>query len=61
MEVGKKASSKFWQDVKDHSLGFVGKSIGEGIEEVSEEGVSDFFKAAYNLASDLGYSRTEGK
>lgn len=59
MDVGKKASSKFWQDVKDHSLGFVGKSIGEGIEEMAEEGISDFFKATHNLAAEFGVASTD--
>ena len=61
MDVGKRASSKFWQDVRDHSLGFVGKAIGEGIEEMTEEGVSDFFKATHNLAADFGVASTDKK
>ena len=61
MDLGKNSASKFWQGVKDHSLGFVGKSIGEGIEEVTEEAVSDFFKATHNLAAELGAASTDKK
>lgn len=53
----KKKSSKFWTDVRGHSLGFFGKAIGEGLEEVSEELVSDLAKSTYNWAAEFGYTK----
>lgn len=53
----KKKSSTFWTDVKGHSLGFFGKAIGEGLEEVSEELVSDLAKSTYNWAAEFGYTK----
>jgi hypothetical protein len=35
-------------------LGGVGKALGEGLEEVSEELVTDLTKATYSLLGDLG-------
>lgn len=55
---GKKKTNKFVDDLKYHSTGFVGKAVGEGLEEVGEELVSDFSKGLYELASDLGYNTT---
>jgi gas vesicle protein len=42
--------SKFSEDVKHHSLGFLGKAVGEGLEEVGEELISDTAKSIYELA-----------
>lgn len=53
----KKKSSKFWENVQGHSLGFFGKMVGEGLEEVSEEAVSDFAKSTYNWAAEFGYTK----
>lgn len=55
---GQKKTSQFIEDLKYHSTGFTGKAIGEGLEEVSEEFVSDLSKGLYELASDLGVSTT---
>ena len=37
MQFGKNAVNKYIDGLKHHSLGFVGKTVGEGLEEVSEE------------------------
>lgn len=43
--------TKFWQKAEDKSLGFFGKAIGEGLEEVSEELSTDMSKQLYELAA----------
>lgn len=53
--VGKKAVSDYHSAIKDRSLGFIGKSLGEGLEEVSEELVADASKYMGELAGKLGY------
>lgn len=46
--------------IKDHTLGFIGKAVGEGLEELSEELVADVSKSMGELAGKLGYaSQTE--
>ena len=45
----------YHSDIKDRALGIVGKSIGEGLEEVSEELVTDLNKSLYELAGKFGY------
>lgn len=55
IEVGKRTVDKFSQKYKDGTLGLIGKSIGEGVEEVSEELVTDFTKYLGELAGKLGY------
>jgi hypothetical protein len=42
--------SKFSEGVKYHTLNFAGKAFGEGLEEVSEELISDVSKQIYELA-----------
>ena len=61
LDIGKKAAQKFWESVREHSLSFAGKTFGEGIEEVSEELVMDFFKVTHNILVDLGAASTEQK
>lgn len=61
LSAGKKAGQKFWEGIKNHSLPFFGKAIGEGIEETSEELVADFFKVTHNIAADFGIASTENK
>ena len=61
LDIGKKAGQKFWEGVREHSLSFAGKTFGEGIEEVSEELVMDFFKVTHNILADLGVASTEQK
>lgn len=51
---GKRAAETFIENLKDHNLGGVGKALGEGLEEVSEELVTDLTKATYSLLGDLG-------
>ena len=51
---GKRAAETFVENLKDHNLGGIGKAIGEGLEEVSEELVTDLTKATYSLLGDLG-------
>lgn len=58
VDWGKKKTSKFVDDLKYHSTGFAGKAVGEGLEEVGEEFVSDISKGLYELASDLGFNTT---
>lgn len=60
MDKARDISGNYWQNVKDHSLGFAGKVLGEGIEEVSEELVTDFTKSTFNMLTDLGLT-TSGK
>lgn len=43
--------TKFWQKAEDKSLGFLGKAVGEGLEEVSEELSTDLSKQLYELAA----------
>lgn len=45
--------------IKDKSLGFVGKALGEGLEEVSEEVAADLSKAGGELLGKLGYFSQE--
>jgi hypothetical protein len=44
MDFSKGVTSKFVSDVKNHATGFFGKAVGEGLEEVSEELVTDLSK-----------------
>ena len=37
------------------TLGFFGKAFGEGLEEMSEEAVTDLTKSLYQLAGQFGY------
>lgn len=55
IDSGKKAVQNYSDSIKNKSLGFVGKSLGEGLEEVSEEIVSDISKTLGELAGQLGY------
>lgn len=55
IDSGKKAVADYHTAIKDRTLGFVGKSLGEGLEEVSEEIVSDVSKYMGELAGRLGY------
>lgn len=41
-------------DLKYHTTGFFGKAVGEGLEEVGEELVTDTAKSIYQLAGFLG-------
>ena len=50
--------SKFSEGVKYHTLNFAGKAFGEGLEEVSEELISDVSKQIYELAGQFGFDTT---
>ena len=53
-----KVLSGFSEDLKYHTLNFTGKAVGEGLEEVSEELISDVSKSMYELAGQLGADTT---
>lgn len=53
MDFSKGVTEKFASDVKNHATGFVGKAIGEGLEEVSEELVTDLSKQLYEIAGEF--------
>lgn len=55
ISLGKKIINNFDSKLKDNTLGIVGKSLGEGLEEVSEELVTDMSKTLGELAGSLGY------
>ena len=55
MDVGRRAVNDYHSAIKDRTLGFVGKSLGEGLEEVTEELVADLSKTLGELAGKLGY------
>lgn len=48
----------FNEDLKYHTLNFAGKAVGEGLEEVSEELISDVAKEIYQLAGQFGVDTT---
>lgn len=54
VDFGRKHISQFAEDLKYHSTGFLGKAIGEGLEEVSEELVADISKGMYEALGALG-------
>lgn len=53
INFAKSVTSKFADDLKNHTTGFFGKAIGEGLEEVSEELVTDLSKQLYQLAGEF--------
>lgn len=55
IDAGKRAVNDYHSAIKDRTLGFVGKSLGEGLEEVSEELVADLSKTLGELSGKLGY------
>lgn len=55
---GQKSTNKFIDNLKYHSLGFRGKALGEGLEEVSEEIVTDISKGIYELLGAMGVNTT---
>lgn len=50
--------NQFSDDLKYHTLNFAGKAVGEGLEEVSEELISDVAKEIYQLAGQFGVDTT---
>lgn len=57
-EKTKKVFDQFGEDLKYHTLNFAGKAVGEGLEEVSEELISDVAKEIYQLAGQFGFDTT---
>ena len=55
VDVGKNIVNDFLGKYKDGTVGIVGKALGEGAEEVTEELVTDFSKSLGELAGKLGY------
>lgn len=59
MQQSAKRTSDFIRNyqsgLKNHTLGFFGKAFGEGLEEMSEEAVTDLTKSLYQLAGQFGY------
>lgn len=55
IQLGKETVDKFSEKYKNGTLGLIGKAIGEGAEEVSEELVTDISKNLGELAGKLGY------
>ena len=53
VNLGKGVVNKFADDVKNHTTGFFGKALGEGLEEVSEELVADLSKQLYEIAGEF--------
>lgn len=49
-----KALQDYADDIKYHTTSAVGKAIGEGLEEVSEELVTDISKATYEMLHNFG-------
>lgn len=56
---GKQYVGKYISDLKDHTTGFLGKAFGEGLEEVSEELVTDFTKSLYEQLGKYGITSQE--
>lgn len=55
IDLGKRTVDKFGEKYKDGTIGIIGKALGEGAEEVSEELVTDLTKYLGELAGRLGY------
>ena len=55
IDLGKRTVDKFGEKYKDGTIGIIGKALGEGTEEVSEELVTDLSKSLGELAGRLGY------
>lgn len=54
LQVGKNTVNNYREGLKNNTLGFLGKSIGEGLEEVSEEVVADLSKTLGEIAGEFG-------
>lgn len=52
--AGKNTVKNYRKGLKEHTLGFTGKAIGEGLEEVSEELVTDITKSLGEIAGEYG-------
>lgn len=56
IESGKRVVKLFESKAKERTLGFLGKSVGEGLEEVSEELVTDLTKSLFEIAGQYGWT-----
>lgn len=56
---GKKAVDNYFEKMRNHTLPIAGKALGEGLEEVSEEIVTDMSKWLGEVAGQLGYFSQE--
>lgn len=56
IDQGKKIVNMFESKAKERTLGFMGKAIGEGLEEVSEELVTDLIKSLFEVAGQYGWT-----
>lgn len=55
IKAGRNTVNNYLKDVENRNLSIVGKSIGEGLEEVSEELVTDVVKSMGELAAKYGW------
>lgn len=56
IESGKRVAKLFESKAKERTLGFAGKAVGEGLEEVSEELVTDLTKSLFEVAGQYGWT-----
>ena len=56
IQAGKKAVENYRGAIKEGTLGFFGKALGEGLEETSEELVTDIVKQLGEIAGEYGLS-----
>jgi hypothetical protein len=59
IQAGKRAVNEYQGAIKEGTLGFFGKAAGEGLEEVSEELVTDIVKQLGEIAGDFGAGPTD--
>ena len=58
IQAGKDAVKNYRGAIKEGTLGFFGKAAGEGLEEVSEEFVTDIVKQLGEIAGEFGIGTT---
>ena len=56
IQAGRKAVENYHSAIKEGTLGFFGKALGEGLEETSEELVTDIVKQLGEIAGQYGVS-----
>jgi len=56
IQAGRKAVENYQGAIKEGTLGFFGKALGEGLEETSEELVTDIVKQLGEIAGEYGLS-----
>lgn len=54
ISFGKNIAGKYADDLANHTTGFIGKAMGEGLEETAEELVTDLSKQMYQIAGQFG-------